>query len=397
MKSRQQQSLQNETRPPMVAALVETSLAPGRDILKGISDYASQHGPWKLYLTPQHINTPPPDWFSAWQGDGIIVRLHDSQSAKAVADKNVPVVDVLGISTRHKYPIVHTDNNAIGRMAAEHFRERGFVNFAYVGLSDENWSSERQVAFRDRLLEEGFDSFAMLWQERSERQISFMNRVQQLATWLETLPLPLAVFVCDDLRTLVVRDAVQQIGLTVGGDVALLGVGNDSLICNLFAPALSSIDAGHYRVGYEAAALLNHLMKGGNSEPRRIMLPPRGVVTRESTDFVAISDEALRRALTFIRDNATRKIGLKDVVEVAQVSRSVIQRRFRKHLNRSIHQCIAEERARRAILMIRETGDSIENIALAVGFQYAQSLNKTLRTLYGRCASDYRSRSTVSL
>lgn len=387
----------NTNRVPLVAALVETSLAPGRDILTGISNYVRQHGPWMVYVTPHHINTPPPGWFRDWKGDGIIVRLHDDRIARAVADKDVPVVDVLGMCGRQKYPLVHTDNQAVGRMAADHLRERGFVHFAYVGLDDENWSLERREAFAARLRELGCDCAPMMWSGRSEKSVSFLKRVTHIAEWLRSLPLPLAVFVCDDARALFVRDAIQLAGLTVGGDVALLGVGNDPLLCGMFAPALSSIDADHQRVGYEAAAMLHAMMRGKDVGVRSLLVPPRDVVVRESTDFLAVHDDPLRRALDFIRQHAVEGIGVDEVVRACHTSRSVIQRRFRHNLNQSIHECIAQERARRAIRLIRETNDSIENIAAAAGFQYVQSLNKTLRSLYGHSASDYRSRVTATL
>lgn len=369
---------------------METSLAPGRDILMGISDYVRQHGPWMVYMTPHHINRPPPAWFRDWRGDGIIVRLHDAPIAEAVGSKDVPVVDVLGLCGRHRYPLVHTDNAAIGRLAADHLRDRGFVSFAFVGVSDENWSLERQRAFAGRLREFGFDCDSLMWNGRSESRMSPARRVERLASWLRGHHLPLAVFVCDDTRALPVRDAVQAAGLAVGGDIALLGVGNDLLLCSTATPAVSSIDADHRRIGYEAAAMLDAMMKGARFGNRAVLVPPREVVVRESTDFLAVPDEPLRRALDFIRQNAATGIGVHDVVAACHVSRSVLQRRFRHHLKQSIHGCIVREQVRRAIRLIRETNDSIEQIAAATGFQYVQSLNKALRRTCNQSARDYR-------
>jgi LacI family transcriptional regulator len=382
----------NAARIPMVAVLVETSLAAGRDILTGIATYVRQHSPWMMYITPHHITTPPPPWFKDWKGDGIIVRLHNERIAQAVEDKNVPVVDVLGLNQRHPYPVVHTDNRAVGRMAANHLHERGFVNFGFLGISDENWAIERQRAYAERLGELGHECHALVWTEGSEKRVSFSRRVERIRDWLLGIPHPTAIFVSDDPRTLFVRDAIREAGLTVGGDVAVLGVGNDSLLCNLFAPALSSIDADHQRVGYEAAATLDAMMKGERIDLRPRLIPPRDVVVRESTDFLAVEDDVLRKAMAYIRQHAVEGIGVEDVVQACHASRSVIQRRFRQALKQSVHECIAQERVRRAIQLIRETNDSIESIAEAAGFQYVQSLNKTLRSLYGRSASDYRSR-----
>jgi LacI family transcriptional regulator len=355
---------------PEVAVLVETSLAAGRDILTGISNYLRQHGPWRVYMEPHHIDKPPPAWFQDWKGDGIIVRMHDAQIARAVEGKQIPVIDVLGVYNPGRYPLVHTDNAAIGRMAADHLRGKGFGHFAFFGVSDENWSTERHAAFAARLREFGFPCASMAWAKRYGRRTLLSKRVERLAGWLRTFDLPLAVFACDDVRALLVRDAIRAAGKTVGTDVALLGVGNDRFLCDLSTPALSSIDADHQGVGFAAAAMLDALMKGQGVEKRSLLIPPREVVVRESSDFLAVPDEALRRALDFIRGHATKGIGVTDVVKVCHSSRSVLQRRFRRHLDQSIHDAIVREQAQRAVRLIRETNDSIEKIAAHTGFAY---------------------------
>jgi LacI family transcriptional regulator len=285
---------------------------------------------------------------------------------------------------------VHTDNRAIGRLAADHLRGQGFVNFAFFGIGDENWSNERHAAFAERLRDLGYDCARMAWSNRYERRTPLSKRIDRLANWLKAFDLPLAVFVCDDARALPVRDAIHAAGLTVGADVALLGVGNDRILCDISTPALSSIDADHQGVGYAAAAMLDATMKGRRVEKRSMLIAPREVVVRESTDFLAVHDEALRRALDFIRCHAIGGIGVHDVVKACHASRSVMQRRFRRHLGQSIHDAIAQEQARRAIRLIRETNDSIEKIAVSTGFAYVQSLNKVLKRLYGQSESRYR-------
>jgi LacI family transcriptional regulator len=377
-------------RMPQVGVLIETSLAAGRDMLAGIAEYVRRHEQWIIYMYPHDIDKPPPTWFRQWRCDGVIVRLHDARIAEAVLDKKKPVVDVLGVYDRGRYPLVHTDNTAIGRMAAEHFHQRGFISYGFFGLKDEYWSVERQESFTARVEEMGHTCASLAWSNRYERRSTLPDRMKLIGDWLRTLRLPAAIFVSDDPRALILRDAAMNAGFVTGRDIAILGVGDDRAFCEMPTPSLSSVDADHKRVGYEAAALLDAMMRGKAAPDSPVLVPPRDVVVRESTDFLAVPDEALQRALSFIRRHAVDGIGVDDVARACHMSRSVVQRRFREHLGQTIHDFILQEKTRHAIRLIRETNDSIENIARTAGFEYVQSLNKALRRLYGRSASDYR-------
>jgi len=194
---------------PQVAVLVETSLAAGRDMLGGIAEYVRRYGPWRIYLEPHDIDKPPPAWFRRWHGDGIIVRLHDARIAEAVAGKAEPVVDVLGVHGRGRYPLVHTDNRAIGRLAADHFHERGFVSYGFAGIRDESWSDERQRAYAERVAEFGYDCAVLTWSNQDERRTPLSARTKRIAAWLRTLRLPVGVYVSSDARAIVAAAAAR--------------------------------------------------------------------------------------------------------------------------------------------------------------------------------------------
>lgn len=373
-----------------IGVLIETSLAAGRDMLAGIAEYVRRHDQWIIFKYAHDIDKPPPPWFQQWRCDGIIVRLNNARIAKALEDREVPIVDVQGVYDRDRYPLVHTDNVAIGQLAAEHFQQRGFASFGYFGLKDENWSVERHESFAACVKEMGFECGCLTWTNRYENRSSMPEQMALIGNWLRTLQLPTAVFVCNDTRALILRDAALSAGFAVGRDIAILGVGNDEAFCETPTPALSSIDADHRKVGYEAAHLLDRMMKGKPAPSQPVLIPPRDVVVRESTDFLAVQDDALRNALGYIRENATEGITVDDVAEACFMSRSVLQRRFRDHLNQTVHGFILQEKTRRAIRLIRDTNESIENIAHRTGFEYVQSLNKALRRLYGRSAGEYR-------
>ncbi len=369
---------------------VETSLAAGRDILAGVGRYVSEHGNLSLCVYPHHIDAPPPTWFSQRKFDGIIARLHNPQVAEAVARLGVPVVDVLGVYNPGLYPLVHTDNAAIGEMAARHFLQRGFGSYGFFGLDDQFWSVERRDAYAAALAGRGQSCSLLTWSNEYEDKAGLEEKNERVAEWLKTLRLPAAIFVSQDIRALMLRDVAASAGFAAGRDLAILGVGDDRTFCEIPSPTLSSIDADHRGVGYHAAALLEQMIHGQEPITRQILIKPRGIVVRESTDFLAIPDENLRLAIKFIRGNAVKGISVDSVAEAVLISRSVLQRRFREVLGMTVHDFILQEKARRAIRMIQETDASIGAIAESSGFMYVQTLNKALRRLYGQSASNYR-------
>lgn len=379
---------------PQVALLVETSLSSGRDILAGIGRYVSEHGPWALYAEPHDRAQPPPRWFVRWRGDGIIARVQDARLTRLLLAKRVPVVDVLGVHRPPCFPLVHVDNAAIGRMAAEHLRDRSFTHFAFFGLSDEYWSQERHQAFAAHLRKKGCACRLLTLPRHRMDGTAWRELVTQVAGRLRTLPRPVAILLCSDVPGLLLREACLQAELKIGVDVALLGVGNDRLLCEMNTPTLSSVEPNHFEVGYRAAQLLARLMCGGSAPRRPILVPPLHVAIRESTDFLAVPDAALSRALLFIRARAAEGIGVDDVVRHAFVSRSVLQRRFRSLIGRSIHAEILRERTQQALRLLRETKLSVTEVAAKSGFAYVQSLNKALHRLHGRSAGAHRDAAT---
>ena len=169
-----------------MALVIETSLASGRDILRGIARYAREHGPWSIYHEPRSLEESVPGWLRDWDGDGIIARVQDAQIAEAVAASDIPAVDVLGVVRRPELPLAHVDNAAIARLAAGHFLERGFRHFGYCGLDGVNWSDERREAFVGAVAGAGgtcsFFSFRVrvAWEDEQDR----------LADWVASLPRP---------------------------------------------------------------------------------------------------------------------------------------------------------------------------------------------------------------
>ncbi len=383
--------MKNFPKKPCVALLVETSLSSGQDILIGIGQYIREHGPWSVYHEPHDLNRPPPKWFRHWTGEGIIARLQDQRIVNAVMDKGVPVVDVLGVKRNTAMPLVHVDNRAIADMAAEHLIDRGFVNFAYFG-EDEYWSRERCEGFASATGKLGYQCSSLLIKRSALDRTPWDHLVRRLASWLATLNRPVGIMLSSDVRSLLAGEACRDAGLVIGQHVALLGVGNDRTLCEMSAPPLSSVEANHLQVGYEAAAMLDRLMKGDKVPAEPLLVKPWYVAIRESTDFLGVNDTAIARALHFTRINCGDRIGINDVARYARVSRSVLQRRFRSQLHRSVHDEIIDARVHRAMELLRLTDLSVEEIAERAGFSYAQNMSRVFRKRLGRSPKACRRR-----
>jgi LacI family transcriptional regulator len=380
MKPSENPRAQRSARPPKVAILVETSLASGRDILQGIARYVREHRPWLLYHQARSLEEKPPVWLQNWEGDGILARIQTPAMARALARIGVPVVDVLGVVEGTRFPLVHVDDRAIGALAAEHLLERGFRHFAYVGIRGENWSHSREEAFRLAVEQRGF-SVTVLNEPRHEPAgESWELHQTRLARWLCKLERPVGIMVCSDQRGSRLLEACLRAKRRVPEEVAVIGVDNDEPLCNVCQPTLTSVLPGHEQTGYEAAALLERLMRGAAPPQKPILIPPVRIVTRLSSDLIAVEDDTVGRALCLIREHAVHRMRIDEIAARVGVSRSVLQRRFRQSLGRTLNEELIQQRLKVAQQLLRETKLSLPEIAERSGFEHAEYMASVFRS-----------------
>ncbi|MDA7916134.1 DNA-binding transcriptional regulator [Verrucomicrobia bacterium] len=372
---------------PHVALLVETSLASGRDILRGISRYLHEHIRWGIFHSPRSLEDKFPAWLENWKGDGIIARIQNPEMVRAIKKTGIPVVDVLGIMENTGIPLVHVDDREIAHMGAKHLLERGFRHFAYVGIKEENWSNLRRDYFQAYLSQYGHKCHLHELKRHTE---AWEKQEDQLAKWIKALPKPLGIMVCSDQRGLDIIEAARRANVAIPDEVAIIGVDNDDPLCEVSSPPLSSIKAGHSRVGYEAAALLDRLMLGAAPPSGPIFVPPVSVVARQSTDVLAIEDENISTALKMIRDTGCDELSVDDVARCCGLSRSVLQRRFRKMLDHTVHQEIINVRLKRSCELLAETDLTLIDIAEKAGFKHQEYMGVVFRKHLGMTPAQYR-------
>jgi LacI family transcriptional regulator len=247
----------------------------------------------------------------------------------------------------------------------------------------------RGKVFQQRVEKAGFD-IRVYEQPKSKSRRAWQNEQSILSDWLKSLPKPVGIMACNDDRGQHVTEVCKTAGLKVPDEVAVIGVDNDELVCDLTEPPLSSLALNVEKGGYEAAELLDHLMSGKKITTDSIIVEPTQVVGRQSTDVLAIEDRLVSEALQFIRNNAKRTIQVADVVAVARVSRRSLEQRFRKILGRSINHEIRRVRVEQVARILIETNKSIGQIALDLGYPGVDHIARYFRAEKGISPAAYR-------
>jgi LacI family transcriptional regulator len=381
-------------RPRRVALLVETSNAYARELLHGIRAWLREHGGWTIALAEAGRGAPPPAWLAKWRGDGILARIETPAIARAVVASGLPAVDLSAARLAPALPWMETNDRAVARVAVEHLQERGFQHFAYCGDPRFNWSLWRGEAFAEHLLARGrrCDVFPPPKPGRSRpaETLDLDAETAALARWLRRLPRPVAIFAAYDIRGLQVLEVCRRLGLHVPDEVAVLGVDNDELLCDLADPPLSSVIPDVRRTGYEAAALLEGLMRGEPVRNDGRLFEPRGVAVRQSTDVIAVTDRHIATAVRYIREQACNGIGVAEVVRQVPMSRRVLETRFRKLLGCSPHDQILRVKLDRVKRLLTETDLPLAAIADKTGFAHVEYLSVAFKKNVGLTATDFR-------
>ena len=368
---------------PNVALLVEMSNSHARGMLYGIRHYIREHRPWTIQYSEQSRQARPPDWLRRWRGDGIIARINTESIAEAVLATGIRAVDLGGLQLVPSLPSVGTDHEAIGRIAAEHLVERGFKHFGYRGMGGVTWSERRAHSFAQALAAGGHDCSVFAPPARSGAVNPWKKMPKQVARWIKELPRPAAILAAWDGCGVEVLEVCQQLGVAVPDELAVLGVDNDDLLCELADPPLSSVVVDPHRIGYQAATMLDQMMAGQHVPPGEFRVQPLGVVTRQSTDVLAVEDRPISEAMSFIREHADQGINVEDVLSVVPLSRRVLESRFKKSFEITPHEAIVRVRLQRARQLLAETDLPLQVVAERSGFHYAEYMSNTFRKRMG--------------
>jgi LacI family transcriptional regulator len=380
-----------------VALIIETSSVYGRRLLAGVTRYMHAHAPWSVFLEQRGLTEKPPAWLDDWDGDGILSRVTTPALAERLRKRSTAVVDLTDIYGDQGLPRIWSDDAQIGTLAAEHLLERGFRNFAFCGFTGHLWSQRRRDGFFSRIGAAAGERrvYESAWGGPTAHE--WQTEQNQIADWLSTLPKPVGIMASNDLRGQHVLDACKQIGVAVPEEAAIIGCDNDELLCRLCDPPLSSVVPNPEQIGFEAAALLQQLIEAKGKarrklEAARLEISPTGVVTRQSTDVLAIADTNVAAALRFIREHACLGTTVDDVLRHVPISRSMLERGFRQFLNRSPHAEIRLVQLKRVRELLSETDLSLDRIAHLAGFKHPEYMSVVFKRELGETPGQYRRR-----
>ncbi len=363
-----------------VAVCIDTRDGAGRNRLHGVAQYLRRLG-WRMMLV-RHSGRAAAQEVARLGPGGIIAYVADRCLLDVARKLSVPLVDT-ALGELEVAMTVTLDNEAVGRLAAEHLAEVGLKHFGYCGVRGRTASEQRRAGFAAWL---GGSPLAAFSEPVSEGE----SRLDLLMRWLKQLPKPVGLLVFDDKLGERVLTACRWADLSVPHEVAVLGIGNDELMCDVSWPTLSSVSLPTPRLGFEAARLLAQAMTGKRIRNPHRKIQPTGVVARGSTDMVAVEDALVKSAVRFIRAQAGNLIGVEQVAQAAVVSRRTLDRRFADGLGRTVHAELARVRMQTARGLLADGSLPIAEVARRCGYGTASSFSRAFHQHSGRWPSEYR-------
>jgi LacI family transcriptional regulator len=380
-------------RTPRVAVLLNPGRSYDRGLLRGIARYVNLHGGW--------VSLRPAAYYERFSGlvDQNVAelrrsRLHgiitnDTPAARRFADLGIPMVVV---PSDHEFPgaiRLWGDNRGVATMAAEHLRELGLQQYAFVGFDRAGWSLERADAFRQRVAEMRCSLQTHLIPLNPKEREKGRHRAQ-LVTWLTQLPRPVGIMACNDELALTISQLCHHHGIRLPDEMALIGTDNDELVCQLSNPPLSSVAFATEQAGYEAAACLDQVMRGKKRRNDDILARASHIVARASTDVLAIEDGEVVKALRFIQQNAHRVLRVAEVVEATLYSQWTLNQCIQRIFGHSILKEVNRRRARHIGRLLSEKDLPIERIARDLGYESQAHLARYFRREMGMSPRAYR-------
>ncbi len=373
-----------------VALLIETSGSYGRGLLQGVQRYVDEHGSWAISFELRGLDSRPPGWLKRWRGDGILTRTGSREQAKAIARLNVPAVELRTNRYLPKRHFVGIDNVSLGRQVARHFLDRGFRHFGVYRYDIEDYFIVRSDSFINAIQDENFRVDSINAPDQIDDSRVWTQHQAQLVDWLKKLPKPIGLMACNDQMGYWLLNACRQAEILVPEEVAIVGADNDETLCSLSSPPLSSIPHDAKKIGYTAAWLLDQLMEGKPTTADSILIPPLPIVTRRSSDVLAIEDSQLAMAIQLIRRSACLGHSVNDVLKAVPISRSRLERKMRECLGRSPHEEMMRVRLEQATHLLRSTELTLDQIASRSGFSTAQYFCTVFQKMIGSTPITYR-------
>jgi len=379
-----------------IILLIDISEKYGQDLMKGIAKYSKEHGPWVFCRMPLFYRETLGmegivNFAREWEADGIIAQLYNDLDIRKVLDAGIYIIAEDFKERFSDIPNITGGYVEAGEMGAEHFLKKGFRNFAFYGFENIVWSRERSEGFEKFLNAQGFEVHHFDYDNAPARELWYY-KPSALSQWLQSLPKPIAIMACDDERGQHITEACKHARIQIPEEIAVLGVDNDELTCNLSDPPLSSIGLDVEKGGYEAARLMDQMIRKQITKGNDILVKPTQVVTRQSTDIASANDVYIAKALKFIYQNIDNRINVADVLKQVPLSRRALEKRFQETTGIGVYKYIYNLHIQKFSQRLLETDKSIFEIALESGFSSSKNISRQFKQVKGCTPIEYRTK-----
>lgn len=378
---------------PSVLLLSDFTSGYSRLLLKGVLKYAMEAGNWRFYripLTSIHFcEEKIIEIAQRWKADAIIGQFSDIK-IESLRTLGIPILLQNYTDRARGISNITGDYYGTGEMAANYFLKKGYTRFAFYGTDITVWSREREDGFRSRLAEVGID--VACYNENRNIRYHSTSDLQPLQEWLAGLPKPAALFACDDAFALRIAEVCGMCNIRIPSDLAVLGVDNDEILCNMSDPPLSSIVLDVENGGYQAAAGLHRLVENKETRQFNVVINPVRIERKKSTEGYSVSDPLVAEALRLIEGKNNRQITIREIVDRVCVSRRVLEKHFRKEVGMPVYQYMQDYRASCFAEMLLASDLSVMDIAAGMGYDDYVTLSKSFKRIYCMTPTQYRNR-----
>ncbi|MGC4234105.1 MAG: DNA-binding transcriptional regulator [Niabella sp.] len=376
-----------------ILLLIDHSSKFSRLLLRGLVQYSKDNGPWLFNRLPSYYKTLYGKkgilkWAREWHADAVFAQA-DKDDAGYLKSLGIPVIVQNYKARSDDFSNLTGDYQGTGRMAAQFFIQRRYRNFAFYGNKDVVWSTERAEGYKAEVEKNGGNFFYFETENLDEKQWGSSH--EELDQWLLSLPKPVALFACDDYFALQVSDICKLNNISIPSDIALLGVDNDDLICNVSDPPISSIKLDVMKGGYEAGRLLHQLLEKTRTTPYNIIVNPVRIELRQSTEKYNIANEYIHEVVQYIEADFTNPISVEALTRKVPLSRRNLETKFKKEMGISLYQFILKRRIDHlAELLLVNPELSLLDLALQSGFSDSRNLSRIFKKFKGHTPKEYQ-------
>ena len=372
-----------------VILLIDCTSEFDRKLLRGMMRYSKENGPWLFYRTPSDnpFNGTQEEWIvhwaKEWKADAIIGRW-DENKLHLLDDLDIPIVLQNTKIRSDIYSNLTGDYIGTGHLAARYFRKKFYTSYAFFGRKDIIWSQERERGFREEVMKEN-SRYSVF-----EEEIGTVYNREELTDWLMSLPKGTGLFCSNDAEALTITETCMIAGIKVPEDIAVLGVDDDDLICEISDPTISSIQLEVERGGYETCRLLHQQILSKKRKPFNVVISPSEVKERNSTLANNISDQHIKNVVRYIEENYKHDISMEDIFQLVPLSRRSVEMRFKRATGMTIYQYLLNKRIEHLAYLLITSDKPYIDLSYEVGFRDVANVSRTFRKYKGCSPLEYR-------